>query len=134
MDVTSREFQKEIGRHIDIAASGEPVIISRHGRQSVVIVPIEQWQRWSFADPRWRSILDRMAAKWPKRKDDYQLITDLLLHWEIEQDAGSSKSDLLYALLYVAMLDSGLDVEDAKAGAIKVKAAWRATADNPPAE
>jgi prevent-host-death family protein len=102
MDVTSREFQKEIGKHIDIAAAGEPVIISRHGRQSVAIVPIEQWQRWSFDDPRWRSILNRMGTKWPKRKDDYQLITDLLLHWEIDQDSGNSKSakmDKIYDLL-----------------------------------
>jgi prevent-host-death family protein len=95
VEVTSREFQKEIGKHIDVALSGEPVIITRHGRPSVVLSTYEQVQQWSFSDPRWRSVLDRMAQRWPVPKTDYELIADLLQKWEIEQNSESSKSAIL---------------------------------------
>lgn len=125
MDITSREFQKEIGKHIDMAAAGEPVVISRHGRPAVVVIPHEQWRQMSFTDPRWRSVLDRMAAQWPKRKSDYELITDLLQRWEIDQESGNSKTDLLYALLYLGLHRSGVSIDEAKTGATAVKNAWK---------
>ena len=110
--VSSREFQKNIGKYIGEASDGEPVIITRHDRHSTVLVPYHQWQKLTFSDPRWRSILDTMSAKYPG-KDDHELLTDLLQHWQHRQDNNGSKDaklDMIYgvvskmnnALLWVA--------------------------------
>lgn len=101
MEVTSREFQKEIGKHIDIASSGEPVIITRHGRPAVALVPAEYVEKWSFDAPQWRSILNAMSAQWPVKKTDYELVTELMLHWQINQSGNSrgAKLDKIYDLI-----------------------------------
>ena len=105
MEITSRDLQKEIGRYIDDALSGESVVVARRGRPVVVLVPIDQHSqqhKWLFTEQRWRNILNRMASKWPAQKTDYELVTDMLQRWEIEQDAGNSKGvklDKIYDLL-----------------------------------
>lgn len=128
MEITSRDLQKEIGRYIDVALTGESVVVARRGRPVVVLVPVEQYNqqsKWAFAEQRWRNILNRMAAKWPVPKTDYELITDLLQRWEIDQDAGNGKTDLLYALLYMAMKDGNVTVDEAKEGGKFARNAWK---------
>lgn len=133
MEITSRDLQKEIGRYIDAALSGESVVVARRGRPVVVLVPIEQHNqqhKWAFAEQRWRNILNRMAAKWPVQKTDYELVTDLLQRWEIEQDAGNSKSDLLFAVLFLlAVVAKAVgvtaSVDAVKQGGNELKNLWK---------
>lgn len=102
MDVSSKDFQRKPGEYIEAAVSGESVVIIRHSRPAVVIIQHEQWRQMTFDDPRWRSVLNRMAGKWPTPRSDHELITDLLQRWEIDQDAGNSKGvklDKIYNLL-----------------------------------
>lgn len=42
--VTSREFQRHLGRYQDEALK-EPVAITHHGRQRLVLVSVEEYQR-----------------------------------------------------------------------------------------
>lgn len=125
MEVTSREFQREIGKHIEVAASGEPVTILRHGRPQVVMIQHEEWERLTFSEPRWRSILDKIAKSWESRKTDHELLCDLLIHWELNQRVNGGKTDLIYALLYMTMKDGDVTVDEAKAGATFVRNAWK---------
>lgn len=105
MVISSREFQKEIGKYIEFAAAGNVVVITRHGRASVVVAPHEHYQQITFADPRWRSIIDKMKVKWPN-KSDHELIEELLQRWEWQQDSNSSKdaklSKIYELVLWVA--------------------------------
>lgn len=130
MEVTSREFQREIGKHIEAAASGEPVTILRHGRPQVVMIRYEEWERLTFSDPRWRNILNKIAQAWESRKTDHELICDLLIQWELNQRANGGKTDLLYALLYMAMKDGDVTVDEAKSGAAFVRNAWKGEAQS----
>lgn len=105
MIISSREFQRETGKHIEAAANGETIVVTRHGLPSVVIVSHEQWSKVCFDDPKWRTILDKMRVKWPN-KDDHELIVELLQRWEWQQDSNSSKdaklSKIYELLLWVA--------------------------------
>lgn len=99
--VSSREFQKNIGKYIEEASGGESATITRHDRPSAVLMPYDQWQKLTFSDPRWRLILDAMSAKYPG-KDDHELLTDLLQHWQHRQDSNGSKDaklDMIYGVV-----------------------------------
>jgi prevent-host-death family protein len=132
MDVSSKDFQRKPGEYIDAAVSGESVVIIRHSRPAAVIIQHEQWRQMTFDDPRWRSVLNRMAGKWPTQKSDHELITDLLQRWEIDQAAGNNKSDLLYSLLWLASAIAravgvtGLTVDAVKHGGSELKKLWKA--------
>ena len=42
--VTASEFQNAFGQLSD-RARREPVVITKHGRDSLVVIPIEEWER-----------------------------------------------------------------------------------------
>jgi prevent-host-death family protein len=47
--VTSSEFQQAFGALAD-KARREPVVITKHGRDSLVIMPVEEWERLKRRD------------------------------------------------------------------------------------
>ena len=48
--VTASEFQQAFGMLSD-KARREPVVITKHGRDSLVIMPVEEWERLKRRDP-----------------------------------------------------------------------------------
>ena len=51
MRVTSSEFQQSFGALSD-KARNEPVVITKHGRDSLVVMPVEEWERLRRRDRR----------------------------------------------------------------------------------
>jgi prevent-host-death family protein len=49
--VTAAEFQKHFGRYKD-AAQREPVIVTSHGRESLVVLSVEDYRRLEALDTR----------------------------------------------------------------------------------
>lgn len=49
--VTASEFQQSLSALSD-KARHEPVVITRHGRDSLVIMPVEEWERLRRRDRR----------------------------------------------------------------------------------
>lgn len=49
--VTASEFQNAFGLLSD-KARHEPVVITKHGRDSLVVMPIEEWERLKRRDRR----------------------------------------------------------------------------------
>jgi len=49
--VTSSEFQNAFGMLSD-KARHEPVVITKHGRDSLVVMPVEEWERLKRRDRR----------------------------------------------------------------------------------
>lgn len=49
--VTSSEFQQAFGALSDKARHG-PVVITKHGRDSLVVLPMEEWERLKRRDRR----------------------------------------------------------------------------------
>ena len=49
--VTSSQFQQAFGALSD-KARHEPVVITKHGRDSLVVMPVEEWQRLRRRDRR----------------------------------------------------------------------------------
>ncbi|HEY2356075.1 MAG TPA: type II toxin-antitoxin system Phd/YefM family antitoxin [Phenylobacterium sp.] len=47
--VTASEFQNAFGQLSD-KARHEPVVITKHGRDSLVVMPIEEWERLKRRD------------------------------------------------------------------------------------
>ena len=47
--VTASEFQNAFGSLSD-KARNQPVVITKHGRDSLVIIPIEEWERLKRRD------------------------------------------------------------------------------------
>jgi len=51
MRVTASEFQQSFGMLSDKARQ-EPVVITKHGRDSLVVMPVEEWERLKRRDRR----------------------------------------------------------------------------------
>jgi prevent-host-death family protein len=49
--VTASEFQQAFGQLSD-KARHEPVVITKHGRDSLVVMPVEEWERLKRRDRR----------------------------------------------------------------------------------
>ncbi len=49
--VTASEFQRAFGAVSD-KARDEPVVITKHGRDSLVVMSAEEWERLKRCDPR----------------------------------------------------------------------------------
>jgi prevent-host-death family protein len=49
MRVTASEFQSAFGSLSD-KARREPVVITKHGRDSLVVMPVEEWERLKRRD------------------------------------------------------------------------------------
>jgi prevent-host-death family protein len=49
--VTASEFQNAFGMLSD-KARHEPVVITKHGRDSLVVMPVEEWERLKRRDRR----------------------------------------------------------------------------------
>ena len=49
--VTSSQFQQAFGALSD-KARHEPVVITKHGRDSLVVMPVEEWHRLRRRDRR----------------------------------------------------------------------------------
>ncbi len=49
--VTASEFQQAFGMLSD-KARHEPVVITKHGRDSLVVMPVEEWERLKRRDRR----------------------------------------------------------------------------------
>jgi prevent-host-death family protein len=49
--VTSSEFQQSFGLLSD-RARHEPVVITKHGRDSLVVMPVQEWERLKRRDRR----------------------------------------------------------------------------------
>ncbi len=49
--VTASEFQQSFGALSD-KARHEPVVITKHGRDSLVVMPVEEWERLRRRDRR----------------------------------------------------------------------------------
>jgi prevent-host-death family protein len=49
--VTASEFQQAFGALSD-KARHEPVVIAKHGRDSLVVMPVEEWERLKRRDRR----------------------------------------------------------------------------------
>jgi prevent-host-death family protein len=49
--VTASEFQQSFGLLSD-KARREPVVITKHGRDSLVVMPVEEWERLKRRDRR----------------------------------------------------------------------------------
>lgn len=60
--VTSSDFQQAFGFLSDKARS-EPVVITKHGRDSLVVLPIEEWRRLQRNDRRVGASID-LAPEW----------------------------------------------------------------------
>ena len=51
MRVTASQFQQAFGMLSD-KARHEPVVITKHGRDSLVVMPVEEWERLKRRDRR----------------------------------------------------------------------------------
>jgi prevent-host-death family protein len=51
MRVTASEFQQAFGMLSDKARQ-QPVVITKHGRDSLVVIPVEEWERLKRRDRR----------------------------------------------------------------------------------
>ena len=51
MRVTASEFQQAFGLLSDKARQ-QPVVITKHGRDSLVVIPVEEWERLKRRDRR----------------------------------------------------------------------------------
>ena len=60
--VTSSEFQQAFGMLSD-KARREPVVITKHGRDSLVVMPVEEWERLKRRDRRVGATED-LPAEW----------------------------------------------------------------------
>jgi len=49
--VTASEFQQAFGMLSDKARQ-QPVVITKHGRDSLVVIPVEEWERLKRRDRR----------------------------------------------------------------------------------
>ena len=49
--VTASEFQQAFGMLSD-RARRQPVVVTKHGRDSIVVIPIEEWERLKRRDRR----------------------------------------------------------------------------------
>ena len=60
--VTASEFQNAFGALSD-KARHEPVVITKHGRDSLVVMPVEEWERLKRRDRRVGSTAE-LAEEW----------------------------------------------------------------------
>jgi prevent-host-death family protein len=60
--VTSSEFQQAFGMLSD-KARREPVVITKHGRDSLVVMPVEEWERLKRRDRR-VGLTSELPAEW----------------------------------------------------------------------
>jgi prevent-host-death family protein len=60
--VTASEFQQAFGMLSD-KARHQPVVITKHGRDSLVIMPVEEWERLKRRDRRVGLTAD-LAEEW----------------------------------------------------------------------
>ncbi len=101
--VSSRDFQREIGKYIEVAATGTPLTVIRHSRPTAVLISHEMYIR----------LCERDAT---------------LQRWENGRAGENNNADemeKLYALLYMAMKDGDVTVDEAKEGAAFVRNAWK---------
>lgn len=81
--VTSVEFQRNIGRYQDQALS-EPVVVTRNGRERVVMLSVDEFNRLMRRDRQVRHIselgegflADLEAAEYPDDKDQSDITLD----------------------------------------------------------
>ena len=60
--VTASEFQNAFGMLSDKARQ-EPVVITKHGRDSLVVMPVEEWERLKRRDRR-VGLTEELAEEW----------------------------------------------------------------------
>ena len=60
--VTSSEFQQAFGLLSD-KARREPVVITKHGRDSLVVMPVEEWERLKRRD-RLVGLTSEISEEW----------------------------------------------------------------------
>lgn len=71
-------------------------------------------------------ILEQAKRVWPEHAESQSAMIRAVVSdwWRSRQDVGG-KTDLLYALLYMAMKDGDVTVDEAKEGAAFVRNAWK---------
>lgn len=60
--VTASEFQQAFGALSD-KARHEPAVITKHGRDSLVVMPVEEWERLKRRDRR-VSLTSELPEEW----------------------------------------------------------------------
>ena len=105
--------------------AGNMIVVKRHDLTTTVMMPPE-WEGVE-SNPIWQAALPVLRVKFPG-KSDFQLVTEVLQRVLWDQDKGNNKTDLLYALLYMAMKDGDVTVDEAKEGATFVRNAWKGEA------
>jgi prevent-host-death family protein len=60
--VTASEFQNAFGMISD-KARREPVVITKHGRDSLVVMPVEEWERLKRRDRR-VGLTEELSDEW----------------------------------------------------------------------
>ena len=71
-------------------------------------------------------ILDKAALIWSEHAENQSaLIRTVVAEWWRGRYENGSKSDLLYALLYLELRESSADLSEVKEGAVFIKNAWK---------
>lgn len=79
--VTASEFQQSFGALSD-KARYEPVVITRHGRDSLVVMPVEEWDRLRRRDRR-VGLATELPQEWVEAVSDAK-VPDEFTHLDAE--------------------------------------------------
>lgn len=79
--VTASEFQQSFGALSD-KARHEPVVITKHGRDSLVIMPVEEWERLRRRDRR-VGLASELPHEWAEAVRD-AVVPDEFAHLDAE--------------------------------------------------
>ncbi len=79
--VTASEFQQSFGALSD-KARHEPVVITKHGRDSLVIMPVEEWERLRRRDRR-VGLASELPQEWADSVRDAK-VPDEFAHLDAE--------------------------------------------------
>jgi prevent-host-death family protein len=85
MEVTSTEFQQNIGRYQDAALAGEPVVVTKNGRRHTVLLSAAMFEvlvRGRIARPVEELDADKVEAiAKSKVAPEYAALDDLIRDW-----------------------------------------------------
>jgi prevent-host-death family protein len=79
--VTASEFQQAFGMLSD-RARREPVVITKHGRDSLVVMDVEEWERLKRRDRR-VGLTSELPAEWLEAVRDAK-VPDQFAHLDAE--------------------------------------------------
>lgn len=71
-------------------------------------------------------ILNEAGGIWPEHAESMSaLIRAVISDWWRNRQENGGKSDIMFAVLYLSLLESGASIQQAKMGAAEVKKSWK---------